>query len=31
MRNHINIMKGEVVRLDNILEYFNKVGGINSV
>lgn len=29
--NHINIMGDKVVRLDNILQFFNKGGRIDSV
>lgn len=31
VENHINIMEGEVVRLGNILEFFNESGRIKSV
>lgn len=30
VENHINIMEGEVVRLGNILEFFNEGGRIKS-
>ena len=28
--NHINVMEGEVVRLGNILEFFNKGGRVRN-
>jgi hypothetical protein len=29
--NHINVMEGEVVRLGDIMEFFNKGGGMSSI